>query len=408
MRILIFNQYFWPENFRINDIALSFKKLGHDVEVLTGKPNYPEGKIYKNYTAFSLQKEIWEHIPIYRLPIFPRGKGRFISLFLNYISFIFLGFLLAPWILKFRKFDVIFVYAPSPIFQSLPASFYGFLKKTPVLLYVQDLWPESIEATGYISNKYLLSAIKILVKFTYASVDLILTQSKSFEGQISLLVKNKPIYYCPNSVSDKFYNRSHLKIKLPPVLHSGFNIIFTGNVGHAQSMETILNAAIQLIDYKDIKIIIVGKGSKLEWLRNEILRIKVTNVYLLGSFKEDLMPCFMHKASALLVTLSNKPIFSFTVPNKIQAYLASGKPIIAALNGEGAEVIRLSQAGFAVPAEDAAALSEAIIRLYKMPIKHRHQMGLRGRKYFKRHYDHKVLMEKLVYFCQQTIQRGRS
>jgi glycosyltransferase involved in cell wall biosynthesis len=406
MRILIFNQYFWPENFRINDIALSFKKLGHDVEVLTGKPNYPEGKIYKNYTAFSIQKETWGQIPIYRLPIFPRGKGGFLDLLLNYTSFLFSGFLLAPWVLKFRKFDVIFVYGTSPIFQSLPASFYGFLRKTPVLLYVQDLWPESIEATGYIRNIYLLSAIKILVKFTYKSADLILTQSKSFKHQISLLVNNKPIYYCPNSVGNKFYNKNHLKIKLPHVLHSGFNIMFTGNVGHAQSVETILSAAIQLKDYKDIKIIIIGEGSKLEWLRNEILRIKITNVFLLGSFKEDLMPYFMSKASALLVTLSNKPIFSFTVPNKIQAYLTSGKPIIAALNGEGAEVIRLSQSGLVVPAEDPSALSEAIIRLYKMPVKLRHQMGLRGRKYFMCHYDHKFLMEKLVYFCQKTIQRG--
>jgi len=191
-------------------------------------------------------------------------------------------------------------------------------------------------------------------------------------------------------------------------LHTGFNILFTGNLGYAQSMETIINAAIRLKGHKDIKIIIVGEGSKLEWLKNEISKLELPNVYLLGSFKKDLMPHFMHTASALLVTLSNKPIFSFTIPNKTQAYLASGKPIIGALNDEGAEVIKLSQAGFAIAAEDSVALSKAIIRLYKMPIKARHEMGLRGRKYFKRHYDHDVLMDKLVYFCQKTIKRGYS
>jgi glycosyltransferase involved in cell wall biosynthesis len=408
MRILIFNQYFWPENFRINDIALSFKKLGYDVEVLTGKPNYPEGKIFNNYSIAGTQKEVWNEIPIHRIPLLPRGNGTALALFFNYISFILSGIFLAPFVLKFRKFDIIFVYGTSPIFQSLPASFYGFLKKVPVLLYVQDLWPESLEATGHIRNKNLLNIIKILVQFTYARVDLILTQSKSFKRQISLLVKSTPIHYCPNSVSDKFYNKSFLKVKLPQAFHSGFNILFTGNVGHAQSMETIINAAILLKGYKDIKIIIVGDGSKSEWLRKEISKINLTNVYLLGSFKEDLMPHFMHSASALLVTLSNKPIFSLTIPNKIQAYLASGKPIIGSLNGEGAQVIRLSKAGFAVPAEDSVSLSKVIIRLYKAPIKDRLQMGLRGRDYFRSHYDHNVLMDKLVYFCQKTIQRAHS
>ncbi len=408
MKILIFNQYFWPENFRINDIALSFKNLGHDVEVITGKPNYPKGKIYQNYNAYSVQKEMWHRIPIYRLPIFPRRKGSSLSLFLNYISFLMSGFFLAPWLLRFRKFDVIFVYGTSPVFQSLPASFYGFLKRIPVLLYVQDLWPESVEATGHIKNKYLLSLIKILVRLTYSCVDLILTQSKAFKRHIYSVVKHKPIYYCPNSANDKFFNKSFLKVKLPDPFYSGFKILFTGNVGHAQSMETILGAAILLKKYKSIRIIIVGEGSKLEWLKKEISKLKMHNIYLLGSFKEDLMPFFMDNSSALLVTLANKPIFSLTIPNKIQAYLASGKPIIGALNGEGAEVIVSSRSGMAVPAEDSVALSKAIIQLYKMPIKVRHQMGIRGREYFKRHYDHDVLMNKLVGFCQKTKQRDFS
>ena len=396
MKILIVTQYFWPEEFYINDVAYSLTRKGIKVDVLTGKPNYPTGKIFDGYSFMGVKKEIWKDIPIYRIPLFPRGQRSKCCLVLNYCSFVFFGLLLAPWILRNKHYDVVFVYAPSPIFQAIPASFLAYIKNIPVVLWVQDLWPQSLHATGYVKSKWLLRFIEKIVHFTYSPIDLLLVQSKAFIDPVSKLAPQVPIDYYPNSVKKEFYIPQVMNVPELESLQSGFTIMFAGNLGSAQAVDTIINAAEILNTYSEIKIVILGDGSEKEWLIQQISSRNIKNIYLEGRFPIDQMPILMRRASVLLVTLKNQPIFELTIPSKIQAYLAVGKPIIACLNGEGARLIEKAKAGLSVPAEDSESLANAILKMYSMTDDERKQMGRNGRIYFKKHFDGEMLISKLV------------
>jgi len=405
VRILLFSQYFWPENFRINEMAFALKAQGHDVEVLTGKPNYPDGQVFDGYKAWGIVKEVWKGISVHRIPVFPRGKKSSVRLAFNYVSFVMSGLILAPWVLKKRKYDVVFVYAPSPIFQVIPASFLGWLKSIPVVLWVQDLWPQSAQATGHVKNSFMLKGLESLVRFAYAHTDLLLVQSKAFIAPVAELAPNIPISYYPNSVDGSFYAPQKLDAPEINTLKSGFTVMFAGNIGAAQSMETIVEAAQKLLDYPEIKIVILGNGSQREWLINQIAEKQLSNVHLEGVYPIEDMPVLMRQASALLVTLANQPIFELTIPSKIQAYLAVGKPIIACLNGEGAKLIQDAKTGLAVNAEEPAGLADAIIKLYKMPASERAQMGENGRAYFKQHFEEEKLVQELIQHFQAVADK---
>lgn len=404
MKILIFSQYFWPESFRINEIAYALKEHGHKVEVMTGKPNYPEGKFFSGYGVWGIKKEFWRDIRIYRVPMLARGNKSAIKLALNYLSYIISSLLFAPWLLRKNKYDVIFVYAPSPIFQAIPASFLGWIKGIPVVLWVQDLWPQSVEATGHVKSSFLLKLLEKSVRLTYVHADLLLVQSEAFIQPVSKLAPNIPIAYYPNSVEKYFYSPQAITTPHIESLQSGFSILFAGNVGTAQAMETIVAAAEKLQLYTEIKIVILGSGSKSDWVAEQIFEKKLTNLHLEGRFPIETMPTLMRQASALLVTLTDQPIFELTVPNKIQAYLAVGKPVIACLNGEGARIVAEAKAGVAVRAEDSEGLANAIVKLYKISAPEREQMGVNGRAYFKQYFDEEMLTTELIkHFEKLTI-----
>jgi glycosyltransferase involved in cell wall biosynthesis len=396
MKILIFNQYFWPENFLINEIAEGLHSRGCEINVMTGKPNYPGGQFFSGYSAWGIRKEVWRGISIYRLPLLARGNKSAIRLILNYLSYILSALLFAPLILRKKKYDLIFVYGVSPIFQVIPASFLGWLKGVPVVLWVQDLWPQSAEATGYIRSIWLVKILEKLVRFSYSHTDLILVQSKGFIGPVSKLAPNIPVSYYPNLVNKYFYTPKDLDIHDIDSLTSGFTVLFAGNVGEAQSMKTIVSAAEELLPYKEIKIVIIGSGSKIDWLSKEIKQKSLANLVLEGRYPVETMPTLMRKASVLLVSLTNQPIFSLTIPSKIQAYLAVGRPIVASLNGEGARVINEAKVGLSVPAENAGALAKAILKMYRMSDEQRSQLGENGRAYFKRNFDGDKLISELI------------
>ncbi|WP_047532969.1 glycosyltransferase family 4 protein [Methylotenera sp. N17] len=403
MKILFFNQYFWPESFRINDIASALKTRGHNIEVLTGKPNYPEGSFFAGYKGLGVTIEHWRDIKIHRIPMLPRGNKSALKLAINYISFIISGLVFAPWVLRNKQYDVIFVYAPSPIFQVIPASFLGWIKGIPVILWVQDLWPQSAEATGYIKSPLLLKLLQKFVRFTYSHIDLILVQSEAFIEPVKSLAENVPIQYYPNSVDKEFYKPSGVAAPEIDSLNSGFTILFAGNIGIAQSMETIVSAAEKLAAYSEIKLVLIGTGSMFDWVQKQVTDKRLTNLFLEGRYPVGVMPAVMRQASALLVTLTKQPIFELTIPSKIQAYLAVGKPIVACLNGEGANIINKAKAGIAVKAEDGEGLAEAIINLYKMPQTELEQMGVNGRDYFKKHFDEEKLTSELISHFEMVI-----
>ena len=396
MKLLVVSQYFWPENFRINDLVRSLIKKGYTIDILTGKPNYPEGIIYPGYRSWGCQVETWQGMKIYRVPIAARGSRSGIGLALNYFSFVVSGLLFAPWLLRKKKYDAIFIYAPSPIFQAIPASFLGWLKCCPVALWVQDLWPESVQATGYIRSAWVLKLLESLVRFVYRHTDLLLVPSLAFQSPVAALAQGKTIVYHPNSVEAGFYSPPVVTLPDIPGLAGNFSVLFAGNVGVGQAVEVIVGAADKLRNYPDIHFVVLGKGSRWDWLREQVEVRGLTNLQLAGQYPVETMPGLMRQASALLVTLANQPIFAATIPNKVQAYMAVGRPIIACLNGDGERLVREASAGLVVPAEDATALANAVLQLYAMSAEERGKIGQNGRTYYREHFDHDRLTEQLI------------
>ncbi|WP_374334984.1 glycosyltransferase family 4 protein [Leeia sp.] len=397
VRILIVSQHFWPEGFHINDVARSLVAQGHTVDVLTAKPNYPEGRIFTGYRAWGCQQEDYHGATIRRMPLFPRGKDSKVRLALNYLSFIFSGYAFGPWLTRGQKYDVIFVYGVSPILQALPALFLGWLKKSPVVIWVQDLWPESLSATGYVKNRFILKAVEKVVRFIYHHTDLLLVQSRAFIAPVRKLAPRTPIQYHPNSVDESFAKpampASHPGV---PALDAPFTVMFAGNIGAAQAVDVIVEAAVLLKAHSDIHFIVLGDGSRREWMLQQVRQQGLANLHLPGRFPVETMPGFMQKASVLLVTLADREIFAATVPNKVQAYMAAGRPIIASMNGEGARLVIEAGAGLSAPAENGPALAEAILALYRQPASARQTMAENARAYYNAHFTHEKLVSELI------------
>ncbi|GAB5604040.1 glycosyltransferase family 4 protein [Sideroxyarcus sp. TK5] len=408
MRVLVVSQYFWPEGFRINEVSKSLVEKGIHVDVLTGKPNYPEGKIFAGYRMGGCQREQYCGANISRVPLFPRGKNSSIRLALNYLSFIVSGLIFGPWLKRGKQYDVIFVYGLSPLMLALPALFLGWLKRVPVVIWVQDLWPQSLSATGYVRNRLILWAVEQVVRFIYRHADLLLVQSRAFVEPVRALASGTPIKYYPNSVDGSFAVPATGKSPEVPGLEGGFSVMFAGNIGAAQGVEVIVEAATLLKEHKDIQFVVLGDGSCRQWMLQQVADRKLTNLHLPGRFPVETMPGFMQKASALLVTLADREIFAATVPNKVQAYLAAGRPIIACLPGEGARLVVEAWAGVGVKAEDGQALAEAVLGLYKMSESERDEMGRNGRAYFYEHYDHERLVDQLIDELRGVVQKKES
>jgi glycosyltransferase involved in cell wall biosynthesis len=405
VRPLVVCQYFWPESFRINDIVGTLVAEGVEVEVLTGKPNYPEGQFYPGHRFWGFTQEVFRGATVFRIPLIPRGHESRLGLILNYLSFILLGLTAGPWVLRGRKFDVVFVYGLSPILQAIPAVFLGWIKRAPVVLLVQDLWPESLSATGYLTNKSVLGLVERVVRFIYRHVDLILVQSEAFVGPVKELAPETPVEYYPNSVDASFSSPASLGGGAHlPGLHGGFSVVFAGNIGTAQAVEVIVEAATLLRDNGEVRFVVVGDGSRRDWMLRQVEERELDNVYLPGRLPVESMPGIMQAASALLVTLADQPIFAATVPNKIQAYMAAGRPIIACLGGEGARLVLAAKSGLAVPPEDGRALAEAVLELSQMSTGDREEMGANGRAFFGEHFDHDHLVDRLICHMEQVVE----
>lgn len=396
MRVLIVSQYFWPEGFRINEIGKTLVEKGVEVDVLTGKPNYPDGEIFTGYRMGGCQVEKFLGMNISRVPLFPRGKNSRIRLALNYLSFIFSGLIFGPWLKRKKKYDIIFVYGLSPLMLALPGLLIGRLKGVPIVIWVQDLWPQSLSATGYMNNRFILWLVEKVVRFIYKQADLLLVQSKAFVEPVSKLASGTPIKYYPNSVDGSFVAAPSGMTPSVKGLDKGFSVLFAGNVGAAQAVQVILGAADLLKDHEDIHFVVLGDGSARQWLLEQAEILNLKNLHLPGRFPLETMPGFMQQASVLLVTLADREIFAATVPNKVQAYLASGRPIVACLPGEGARLVVEAGAGVAVEPESSTALAKSILELYQMPASELDKMGHNGRAYYSEHFDHERLVDQLM------------
>lgn len=406
MRILIISQYFYPENFRINDLADSFIETGHNVSVLTGYPNYPEGKVYTGYGLFHHHYEKYNNIEIIRVPLIPRGNKGPIRLFLNYISFMFSASLRVLFLPR-EKYDIIFVYEPSPITVVIPAIILKKIKKIPIFLWVLDLWPESLIATNSIKNKWILNFIEKFVRKIYKDCDKILISSKSFEKHlIKKDVSLEKIIYFPNW-ADKEYELDVIMSLNEISVPSGFVVLFAGNLGYAQDLETLVEVVVSLREYENIHFVILGDGRKYEWLAREIEKRKIsTNLHLYGQKSISEVKQYFAKSHVLYLSLRDEKLFEDTVPGKLQSYFIASKPIIAAIRGETELIIKDAQNGITCEPGNVEMIKEAIVKMFQMDESQRKQMGLNGYNYYWNNFSRKKLSDLILEKMQNEINRN--
>ena len=397
MKILLVTQYFYPENFKSNDIAFELAKRGYDVTVLTGLPNYPKGKIYKGYGIFKKRKETVNGVKIIRTLVIPRGKGGGMMLALNYISWAVIASFRAFFLALNKKFDTVIVHETSPITQGFPALVIKKIQSIPIYFWVLDLWPESLQSAGGINNRYVLDFFTAVTRLMYRKSDKILISSRGFRQ--SILEKggfaDKLIYF-PNWAEDIFSNINKSENLSLPELPNGFRIIFAGNIGEAQDFEHVMKAALLLKENKSIKFILIGDGRKKLWVDNFINKNNLNDtVYAIGRFPIETMPYFFSKADVMLLSLKDDYIFSLTAPAKLQAYMAAKKPVVAMINGEARNLIAESGCGLSVPACDSKGLADNILELQAMHPDKLKNMGLSGFNYYKKYFTKDICITNL-------------
>lgn len=408
MRVLVVSQYFPPEPSRIGDFASGLAERGHEVTVLTGKPNYPGGRLYPGYGFLGQTRERHGDVEVVRVPLVPRGSGSGLRMSLNYLSYALFASVLGPLLCRGR-YDLVFVCQLSPFTVALPGLVFKYLKRAPMMLWVQDLWPESLEESGAVRSKRVLGWVGALVSYTYRRCEAVLIQAEGMRPRVVGRGANPAgVSYFPNW-AEALYGPVELEEAASErrEMPDGFRVVFAGNIGAAQSFGTILAAAEKLKDHPEIRWVVFGDGRMRSAAEERVRRSGLSgHVFFLGSRPVEKMPRYFTLADALLVTLGRRPIFALTMPVKLQSYLASGRPIIACADGETARAVEDSDAGLTAPAEDADALAAAVLKLYETPPEERAEMGRRGRAYFERHFEREMLLDRLEGWMRELTKGG--
>ena len=395
MKILIVTQYFYPENFKINDFCLELIKRGHEVTILTGKPNYPRGEFYKGYSLFSNHKEFFNGAKVIRVPTIPRGDSSSFELILNAFSFAFFGSLYTMFHRK--KYDFSFAYVLSPITSAIPAIISRSFYKNKVFLWVLDLWPESVDVTGKMKNSFLRKLLILLVKFIYRNSDKIFISSKFMKK--SIIDKLGPKYpkeilHLPNWAENSFLDDNINSNKFKHLMPDGFRVMIAGNIGYGQDFPSIIKAALILKKTSNVKFIVLGDGSEKKYLKNKIKELNLEDtVFYLGSFPMKEMINFYCHADMMLLTLRDEIVYSYTVPGKLQGYLASKKAIVGMINGEASEIINKSECGFAVKAGDHNALAAELLSVSNKPMSFLDKASIKGFNYYQKNFKKDTIID---------------
>jgi len=383
--ILIVSIHFKPENFRINEIVDSLVGRNHSVIVLTGKPNYPSGVIYPGYSKYKIDICFSKNLEIIYLPIILRDSNSSIKLALNYLSFCLIIFLYLPYLLMKKKIKTIFCYGTSPFIQAFPVVMWAKIFKIKSLVNVQDLWPESIAAVGIKLPNIYIKILKLLVGYIYRNSDLLLVQSKKFIEHIEKYKYRKVIYW-PNSFLP-IENSSLIKDPLP--INNNRTFLYAGNIGKAQNLDNILSAFSSI---NTANLIILGDGSQKDYLLNKYAMCK--NIKFLDRVSPADAQLYMKLADILVLSLESSYIFNLTIPNKLQAYLYSGKPILGICSGVSAEIICESKSGL-VSNFDINEIKKNIIKFIDRNDKELSLMGKSGFAYYHSEFNHELLIDQL-------------
>lgn len=407
MRLLVVTQHFWPENFRFNDLVFELAKE-MDITVLTGLPNYPDGDFYKGYGILKPIKEFKNGLEIIRAPLIARKKNKFM-LALNYLSFPISATLCGLFGIK-KKYDAILVCQTSPIFMAIPAIIISKIKKIPCYLWVTDLWPESLRATNTINNKFIIWGVDQIVKWVYRNSTEILISCKGFESSIVKKVRNPKITYFPYWAED-FYGNTNNFNQLPTEItkyyqKKNFNFTFAGNIGEAQDFETLVEALSILKEkgLSNFKFNIIGDGRAKDKFLSKINHYKLNDFFnFIERRPAEMMPLYFSLSDVLFLSLRKDPIFEITVPSKLQSYMASGKPILCAIDGEAAEIIKEANCGLLSPSQNPKILAEKIMEFISLNSDMLKVMGNSSVDYYKRHYNRCDALYKIKKVLAQNI-----
>jgi glycosyltransferase involved in cell wall biosynthesis len=400
LKLLYLSQYFHPEQFLNNHVAKALAKAGHKVEVVCCVPNYPNGRFFDGYSNRRRRIEEWEGVGIHRVFTIPRGHSA-LQLIANYLTYP----IAASWnILRNRarrRSSVSFVSMPSPLFQALAGIFAKRAFGVPTIYWVQDMWPDSAIIALKLRNRFAVWALDRVCGWIYRQADLILVQSDGFHGKIAGFgVPPDRISTLPNSAPDFFAPVAEDDVpgRIRSLVPHGRRVLmFAGNIGESQDFDTIIAAAKLLPADSNLLIVVIGSGRDEERIKNKVAGEGLSSRFLfLGRHPEDDMPAFFSCADAMLVSLRSEPIFALTVPSKVQAYLACGKPILASLAGEGAKVIEASGTGFVVPPSSPQELGRAMDALTRTSDLELDGMGRRARKLYEESFSLEAVVTKLL------------
>ena len=392
VQILLLSQWFQPEpHFKGLPLAQALADLGHEVEVLTGFPNYPGGRLYPGYRVKLWQREQMGAVGVTRAPLYPSHDRSAIKRIANYVSFAVSSTLLA---LTRPRPDVVYVYCP-PMTAAAAAVILRFLRRVPYVVDIQDLWPDTLASTGMVKNGLIMRMVGAWSNFAMRHAERLVVLSPGFKRRLVDRGIAVPIDVIPNWAPPEIE-----RLMIAPfsaVRECGiFNVLFAGNMGQAQALTTVLDAAALLLGDPSIRFTFIGGGVQVEELKKLANKRDLANVTFLPSRPAEEMMDVFADADALLVHLRDDPLFAITIPSKTQAYLAAGKPILMGVLGDAAAMVEQAGAGLIYEPENAKALAEAVVKLSRLSPAERQQMGERGQAFYRAQLSFGVNLPKIA------------
>ena len=383
MKILLISQWFDPEpTFKGLAFANQLIKQGHQVTVITGFPNYPSGQLYKGYRIKPVQFEDVNGVKVYRVALYPSHDKSAVGRVLNYLSFAFSALVMA--LVKIWKQDVVYAYHP-PLTVGLAAGIAARISGTPLVYDIQDLWPDTLAATGMINNQRALKVVSWFCQLSYKMASSLVVLSPGFKRLlVARGVNEQKITVIPNWCDEPSLASFKQAQTFVPV--DAFHIVFAGNMGPAQALEVVLAAA-QLLAHQGSRVHFhfVGDGiSKID-LQLQVQHQQMSNVTFYPRVAMDEVGAYLTAADALLVHLRDDPLFAITIPSKTQAYMAMGKPVIMAVKGDAADIVNYSGGGVIAQPENAQSLAQVIEHLSAMSSQQLQEMGQKAQDYYQEH-----------------------
>lgn len=407
LRIAVVSQYFWPEVFPLNAMAKALAARGHTVEVLTGLPNYPSGVLFQGYGWWGPWRETTsDGLVVKRVPLISRKQGSSLQLAANYVSFALTSFFLAPFRLR-SKFDIVLISQTSPLIGVAGGLALSYLRGWPLVIWVQDLWPDSLLMAG-VKPGILWRAMDRLMRHVYRRAAAVFVQSEDFRSHaLSYGVAQENVHYVPNWADPAYRAIGKEQLaKQDAELPEGFRVMIAGNLGEAQDLETLVDAAKLLKGHPTVRIIVVGDGRLRPWLEQQIEKFRLAPTLTYIGYREFAsLPRYFGVSDVLLLMLRRDPTLAKTIPSRLQAYLACGRPIVAALEGRAKDLVTRSGGGIAVAAGSPGELSDAIAAMADMPAEQLARMGQASLRFSREQFDEHNIVDRVETVLQDLAEQ---